>query len=289
MATKTDNIVSGLEGYSSAMYSTWIYYKPYHLMFDAGEGVCLSMRNFIFGVETVMLSHGHYDHIGGLAGMIYTRASGMGDKEKPLTIYYPKGDESILAFRKFIKTCASHIRYDLKWIEVEAGEEIKLEDRKVTIETFEAMHYSNRPCLGYKIVEDRVRLKPEFVGMPGAEIAKIVAEKGKGFINYTYRKNVLAYSGDSSPTRPSIVAGVDVLIHEGTFVGEGDIKVQGHSSVESAVNVASEAGAEALVLYHLSGRYTTGEALNEVRRVVAGVKYDKPVYFLAYGEMIRVQ
>jgi ribonuclease Z len=289
MTAKTDNIISNIEGYSSAMYSTWIYYRPCHLLFDAGEGVSLSMRNHIFGVETVLISHAHYDHIGGLAGMIFSRASAMGDKEKPLTIYYPMGDEAMSSFKSFIRTSAGHIKYDLKWIEVEAGDEIKLEDRKLTIEAFEAMHYSNRPCLGYKIVEDRARLKPEFVGKPGYEIAKLVAEKGKSFVNYTYRKNLIAYSGDTSPVRPSVVAGAEVLIHEATFVGEEEMTKKGHSSIEGAINVASEAGVEALVLYHLSGRYTVGEALYETRRVLAEVKYDKPVYFLAYGEMIRVQ
>jgi ribonuclease BN (tRNA processing enzyme) len=43
-------------------------------------------------IERVLLTHGHIDHIAGLPPLIWSRAGGMGDNEKPLAIYHPKGD-----------------------------------------------------------------------------------------------------------------------------------------------------------------------------------------------------
>ena len=58
------DILDNLTGYSKAMYSTWFYYKPARLLFDAGEGVASALGNFIFGIERIFISHGHHDHIG---------------------------------------------------------------------------------------------------------------------------------------------------------------------------------------------------------------------------------
>ena len=285
--SNSSNVVNNIEGYSAAMYSTWLYYRPARLLFDAGEGVSLTMRNFIFGIETVLISHGHYDHIGGLAGMIYSRASAMGDKEKPLTIYHPGGWDAIESFKRYIQTAAGHLKYELKWVEAEDGQEIDLGDGRAKAVAFKVQHAYNL-CLGYKLVEDRVRLKNQFKGMAGSEIAKIVKEKGRDFINDTYRKNVLAYCGDSMPVRASSVAGVDVLIHEGTFVDVKDREKPVHSSVYEAVGVAQEAGAESLLITHVSGRYTVAETLVEARRSIQDYGYDRPVFLLANREMIRV-
>jgi len=75
--------------YSKGLYSTWLYYAPDRLAFDAGEGLSSILGNKCFAIQHVFLSHGHADHISGLIGLINIRNSGMGDTEKPLTIYYP--------------------------------------------------------------------------------------------------------------------------------------------------------------------------------------------------------
>ncbi|HON45254.1 MAG TPA: hypothetical protein PLR86_07940, partial [Planctomycetota bacterium] len=55
-------IIKNITGFSLAKYSTWFYYKPDHLLFDAGEGVSVMMRNMIYGIEYIFISHGHGDH-----------------------------------------------------------------------------------------------------------------------------------------------------------------------------------------------------------------------------------
>ncbi len=67
--------------YSKALYSSWLYYSPDRLLFDAGESVSSIMGNKSFAIERVFLSHGHTDHIAGLVGLINIRNSAMGDKK----------------------------------------------------------------------------------------------------------------------------------------------------------------------------------------------------------------
>ena len=281
------DIIGNLEGYSVAMYATWLYYAPARILFDAGEGVSLRMRNMIFGVESVVLSHGHYDHIGGLAGMIYSRASARGDKEKPLTVYYPYGSHAVDCLKDYLATSIRGIRYDLKWVSVVGGQEIVLGDDRAKVVAFPVEHGSG-PALGYRLVEDRNRLKKEFVGLPGPENARIAARDGRGSFNEPYRKTILAYCGDSAPVTPALVEGAEVLVHEATFVDAKDMDGGGHSSVADAVRVAREAGVGSLVLAHVSGRYTAAQAYAEAVRAIGFYAFDKPVFLLYGGDMRKV-
>ena len=47
----TEQLVENISGYSKAKYSTWLFYRPDRLLFDAGEGVSTSLGNFVYGVE----------------------------------------------------------------------------------------------------------------------------------------------------------------------------------------------------------------------------------------------
>ena len=77
----TEQLAENISGYSKAKYSTWLFYKPDRLLFDAGEGVSTSLGNYIYGVEQIFISHGHFDHIGGIPGILRSRLSSRGDKE----------------------------------------------------------------------------------------------------------------------------------------------------------------------------------------------------------------
>ena len=163
MSIFTDTI-GNLRGHSLAMYSTWLYHKPTRVLFDAGEGVATSMRNLIFGVEQVFLSHGHYDHIGGLAGLIFSRAScpnpefrGGNENRQTLTVHYPKGCREVNALRRYVEGTISHIGDKLVWKELEPGDTVTVGNHR-TVEAFKVDHSSGL-CLGYKLVEKRVSLK----------------------------------------------------------------------------------------------------------------------------------
>lgn len=59
---------------------------PLRLLIDAGEGVSTCLGARIFGIETVIITHEHLDHISGLLSFLGHRRSIKGAKEKPLEI-----------------------------------------------------------------------------------------------------------------------------------------------------------------------------------------------------------
>ena len=274
-----DDIMSNLRGYSKAMYATWFHYKPARLMFDAGEGVSSYMENFIFGIESVLLSHGHYDHIGGLGGIIHSRASARGDKEKTLQVYYPRGDSMIELLIRYVSQISEYVKYDLKWTPIEAGQEIKIgsEKDRGLIRAFPVKHSPRTVNLGYNLFERRTKLKPELVGLPQEEITRISEEKGQRAVCNEYEQILIAYCGDSAPVDPDLVRGAEVLMHEATFLDEQDRAHEAHSTVVEALEAARAAEARSLVLMHISTRYPKRNIESMIRMIARQQHFDRPL------------
>lgn len=244
--------------YSKGLYSTWLYYAPDRLAFDAGEGLSSILGNKCFAIQHVFLSHGHADHIAGLIGLINIRNSGMGDTEKPLTIYYPKDNWRVLELIAYIARTTSRLSYELTWVPLEPGDRVSVFEGQNPryVEAFETQHTRGERSLGYNVVEVRRRLKDEYRDLPQEEIQRLVRERGREAITTTYPAKLFSYGGDSAPLDPKRVEGTETLFHEATFLNPEDRESKTHSTLDEALEVARRAGVKReLFVFHISSRY----------------------------------
>ena len=289
------DITSLLRGFSKAMYATWFYYKPDHLLFDAGEGVASHLDNGVFGIRSVLLSHGHIDHLSGLPTLIHIRNAGMGEKTKPLTIYYPEGDRSVQMLSQYIHRTNPGLTFELTWAPVPAGQRWDLSDRNESatgaapavhgrvLGTFRTQHTPRRLSLGFNVLEKRRKLRPEFSSLNEAEIRAYVRQHGRDGLTYEYEHKLLSYAGDAMPVHPEDVYGTELLLHEATFLTAEDRERKVHATLAETLDLAVVAEVKSIVLYHISSRYSFNMVRREVCKQARRRSLEIPVWVL-WGE-----
>ncbi len=287
------DVTDVLEGYSKAIYSTWFYYGPDRILFDAGEGMASRLENRAFAIRRVCLSHGHLDHISGLPTLVHIRMAGMGEKTKPLDIFYPDGDGFVEGLKKHLDRAMGRMSYDLNWRPIGPGARIPLnvdEDDEAEsprtherwIETFPTQHSRGRLTLGYRVMEQRNRLRPDFAGRPQEEIRALVQSQGRDAITEAYAHRLLAYLGDGIPIPTEPYADADVLMHEATFIDAADREKPVHSTLDEAVRAALESDAKNLVLFHVSSRYARKHIRRRVLECLDAHGFDPAHTWLVY-------
>ncbi len=239
-----------LKAYSKGLYSNWFFYAPDRLLFDCGEGASLFLKQGIFAVEKIFLSHGHIDHVAGLYSFLCLRQSTKGDTSKPLTIYYPEKDRTISILKESLQKMIGHfVRYELEWVGIKAGAKIEVRKNRF-VNVFSAIHSANDP-LGFTVSERRKRLKPGLLGTPGPELAKISVEEKFDY----YDAKLFCYTGDSMPLPADLFRDSQILVHDCTFLNANDRKAPTHAASQEVFDSAHEANVETLVLCHISPRY----------------------------------
>ncbi len=278
--------------YSKALYSSWVYYSPDRVAFDAGEGISTILGNKVFAIEKIFLSHGHADHITGLIGLINIRNSGMGDTEKPLTIYYPQDNWRVLELMSYIRKTNRRLKYRLEWVPLKIGDRVEVFSGQCSryVEAFKTVHSENEVSLGYNIIEQRKRLKSEYRDLPQEEILKLVHAGKREEISETYLKKLVSYGGDSIALDPKDVEGTDILLHDCTFLTEEEREDYKHATLSEALEVALRAQVqEALIALHISSRYK--QKLKEIEEQLRREHPSLPfaVIFVPPGKLFRYE
>ncbi|ATH92296.1 ribonuclease Z [Bacillus glycinifermentans] len=248
-------------------------------LFDCGEATQHQILHTSIKpgkIEKIFITHLHGDHVYGLPGLVSSRSFQGG--ESCLTVYGPKGIKAFL--ETALEATGTHLTYPLVIEEIEEG--TVFEDDQFIVTAKRVVH--GIPAFGYRVEEKDVQgaLDAEAlkeIGIsPGPVYQKlkngetVTLEDGRtvngaDFIGPPKKGRIIAISGDTRKCENVKVLAehADVLVHEATFAG-GDRELAGdyyHSTTEQAAETAREAGAEKLILTHISARYQ-GESVNEL-------------------------
>lgn len=259
--------------------SLYAEYNGKAVLIDCGEGTQVALAQHglkMSRIETIIITHGHADHITGLPGLLLS--IGNCSRTQPLDIYVPESAETVV--RNLISVCGGlpyevqiHILPDKSPTAFTAD---KI-DPMLMISTIPLSHSVN--CIGYKLTLSR---KPVFepekakqLDVPvkywkalhggscvtlddGRKIfPKDVIKEQRPPINISYITDTLPVDGITD-----FVYGSDLLICEGMY---GDItkkqsmNEKGHMLMQDACRIASASKVKRLWLTHYSPAETNPE------------------------------
>jgi len=236
-----------VQGVSVAGEATAVQVPELDICFDMG--VCPRMA---LASKYVAISHGHMDHVGGLAYYCSQRRfQGMGVGTIICDVRIERAVRRMMD--GFNELEGQVTPYNLIALDAEQEYEIK---NSVMLRAFHTEHTA--PSMGYVVVEKRSKLKEEFVGLPQEKLREL---RDRGVeITRILDVPLVACLGDTSPGPPLLredVRKAQIVICECTFVEPDHRKrasIGKHLHLDDIVEWLPLLEGEALVLTHVSRR-----------------------------------
>ncbi|MGM5481432.1 MAG: ribonuclease Z, partial [Nanobdellota archaeon] len=249
-----------------------IEYRGEGILLDCGEGTQrqLTIANInAQKITTILISHWHGDHVSGLIGLIQTLGNFSGG-EKTLRIYGPKGTKTHL--NNLLKSCLFETNIDIEVKEIDAPELTTFYENDVyKLQAINLEH--SVPCLGFRFTRKEYRKinnkKLEEHGIkPGPMVGRLqhgerVTVKGTtidpDMVSRLIEQDHIAFILDTQLCEGCYTLAEDarLLVSEAVYTHELEDKAREykHMTARQAAQVASEAGAQELILTHFSQRY----------------------------------
>jgi len=261
--------------FSTPMVSTWAMIEELRRMTDAGDGVVALLGGKVLKADTIAVTHPDRDHLGGLLQLCNLRGRG-------LRVLYPSGSGSFPALRDFLSKFDPDSSAHVEWIPVEPGQRLALK-AGWEIEPFLTDHMPGIKSVGYKVIESKRKLRPEYVGMDGADIGRIRSELGEDAVTTRLESLRLVFSGDGLALGPDALAGAEVLFQECTFLDEVSSREHKHPNLAQVVEFVDRVRPKEVILYHISPRYSDEEIVAAVDRA----EWPCPVKVILPGRLHR--
>ena len=275
MLTKISADKFTLQGVSLGGVYTSIFAPELGTLFDLG----IATRSAA-AADHIFISHGHADHIGAIVSHLGIRA--LVGKRKPPTVYLPIEIDKPL--REMLKITKELHGYDMDIITVpmEHGQRAKIRG-DLEVRAFKTHH--RVPSLGYSLVRTISKLRKEFVGLPGQEIAQR-KRAGEDLFRIEERTE-LSYSTDTLvqvlDNNPELYKS-RVLILECTFLDKkkslAAARAGCHIHLDELIERADLFENAALVLMHFSQLYKPQEVREVLKSRCPTHLFDRIVPFL---------
>jgi ribonuclease Z len=241
-----------VEGISIGGIETSIDLPDLRLAFDVGRA-----QEEAVARETILFTHGHMDHMGGIA---YHAAMRHLKHMRPPTYVVPR--ECADGLRALFAAWAEldHER-PYRLVPLGIGEEWSPRPGWVA-RPFRSPHVA--PCQGYGLWRRKEKLLPELHGLPAEEVGR--RRLAGEVVTAHVETPEIAFCGDTRievVEREEVVRTARVLILEVTFLDDrvpvALARAKGHVHLDEVIERAELFGNEALVLTHFSSRYTAAE------------------------------
>jgi len=210
----------------------------------------------------VLFTHGHMDHLGGIAYHCATRAlMGM---DPPTYVVPPHAVEPLAAlfdaWRRLDETTLRH--------HIEAlgpGEELAV-GRDLVARPFRSPHSIR--CQGYGLWRSKRKLRAEYIGLEPRELEDLRVRQGVE-ITDRIEEPIFAFTGDTRIEvleREEVVRRARLLVMECTFLDDRvsveEARSTGHVHLYELVERAELFENEAILLTHFSARYSAREIVD---------------------------
>jgi ribonuclease Z len=289
-----------------------VKHNEHRFLIDCGEGTQRQILKSGLGfkrLNRVLITHGHLDHILGLAGLFstFTRWETIDEVEILGGKWALERIHSLLYGVRVIPSGKkTNIKVSLR--EIEPG--VIFEDGGFRVTAFPVTH-RGPDCFGYQFEEPPRRPflaeKADALGVPHGPIRRDLVQ-GK-VVKLPDGKEVepeevmgdeipgtkYVHVGDTGRTDDILEAcrGADALVIEATYLKEETDMARNfaHLTAGQAAQLAKEAGVGQLILTHISRRYRERDVVEEARAVFPNtvVARDFDMYQVKRGETVKVE